>query len=73
MIQRILKKDLNLKPWKPMNVQLLLGWPQKSGSLYSSSEILVQYRNSDAYSKLFFYDNCAIYSFGSSHNIVCQE
>ena len=55
MIQRILKKDLQLKPWKPVSEQFL-SEEDLSNRILCCSWILAKYRNSDTNSKLFFSD-----------------
>lgn len=68
-VRRILKVDLQMKPWKPTSVQFLSAEDHQNRVL-CCTEILAKYRNPACYPHLFFSDECAIYSSGPSHNVV---
>lgn len=68
-VQRVLKKDLQLKPFKPTKVQYLK--PEDLANRANCcQQILQKYDNARLRNKLMFSDECAIYLTQKPYNVV---
>lgn len=68
-LRRIMKEDLQLKAWKPTKVQFLTPADHEK-RVHCCQLILQKYNNTRLKNKLFFSDECAIYTSARPSNVV---